>query len=129
MLIDKEQGKNMESNNLKKVRFGILGCGMIAKTHAAAIQSLPEAELAGAADFNWVAAERFCDQYGIHAYKSEQEMLEDSSIDVVCVCTPSHCHAGNAIRALQAGKHVVLEKPMALRTRFLSCTVDRRPEQ
>ena len=106
----------MESGNLKKIRFGILGCGMIAGTHAAAIESLEDAELAGAADFNPEAAERFGKKYGACAYSSEQEMLEDERIDVICVCTPSHCHAEYAIRALRAGKHVVLEKPMALNT-------------
>lgn len=106
----------MSLSEMKKFRFGILGCGMIAGVHAEAIQSLPEAELAGAADFNPDAAKRFCEKHGAHAYENEQAMLEDDSIDVVCICTPSHCHADNAIRALQHGKHVVLEKPMALNT-------------
>ena len=51
----------------KKFRFGILGCGMIASVHAEAILSLPDAELAGAADFNPEAAGRFCEKYGVHA--------------------------------------------------------------
>lgn len=106
----------MSLNEMKKFRFGILGCGMIAGVHAAAIESLEEAELAGAADFNPEAAKRFCEKYGAHAYENEMDMLADESIDVICICTPSHCHADNAIRALQHGKHVVLEKPMALNT-------------
>jgi len=104
----------MSLNDNKKLRFGILGCGMIANVHAAAIESLAEAELAGAADFNPEAAKKFCEKYGAHAYENEMDMLSDGRIDIVCICTPSHCHAENAIRALQHGKHVVLEKPMAL---------------
>jgi len=106
----------MSLKDNKKFRFGILGCGMIAGVHAAAIGSIEEAELAGAADFNPDAAKRFCEKWGAHSYASEEEMLCDESIDVICICTPSHCHADNAIRALQHGKHVVLEKPMALNT-------------
>lgn len=106
----------MSLKDKKVYRFGILGCGMISGVHAAALQSLDEAELAGAADYNREAAERFCAKYGGRAYEDELDMLMDDSIDVICVCTPSHCHADNAIRALQHGKHVVLEKPMALNT-------------
>jgi len=106
----------MSQKEKKGFRFGILGCGMIAGVHAEAIQSLEGAELAGAADFNPDAAQRFCDKWSAHPYASEEEMLSDESIDVICICTPSHCHADNAIRALQHGKHVVLEKPMALNT-------------
>lgn len=106
----------MSLNEMKKFRFGILGCGMIARVHAAAIQSLDQAELAGAADFSREAAQRFCGEFGGRIYESDQEMLADESIDVVCICTPSHCHADNAISALNHGKHVVLEKPMALNT-------------
>ena len=65
----------MSLNEMKKFRFGILGCGMIAGVHAAAIQSLNEAELAGAADFNQEAAKRFCEKYGAHAYENEADML------------------------------------------------------
>lgn len=111
----------MGLNEMKKFRIGILGCGMIAKTHAAATQSIPEAEFAGAADFNRDAAARFCGQYGGRVYENELEMMKDEGVDIICVCTPSHCHAENAIRALQHGKHVVLEKPMALNT----CEADK----
>ena len=108
--------KNTSSDIRRKYRFAILGCGMIANIHAAAIRSLPDAELIGAADAFPAAAQRFCEKYGIHAYESEEAMLNDANVDVVCICTPSHCHAPSAIRALQHGKHVALEKPMALNT-------------
>lgn len=103
-------------NGQKKLRFGILGCGMIAGVHADAIESLAGAELAGAADYHQEAAQWFCQKHGGRAYESEADMLQDESIDVICICTPSHCHADNAICALEHGKHVVLEKPMALTT-------------
>jgi len=100
----------------KTYRFAILGCGMIAQIHAAAIDSLPDAELIGCADAFPAAAQRFAEKYGIRAYADEVELLNDENVDVVCICTPSHCHADSAIRALERGKHVALEKPMALNT-------------
>ncbi len=107
---------NTSSDIRRKYRFAILGCGMIASIHAVAIQSLPDAELIGAADAFPEAAQRFCEKYGIRAYESEADLLRDAAVDVVCICTPSHCHAESAIRALESGKHVALEKPMALST-------------
>lgn len=102
----------MNSTN-RKIKFGILGCGMIANVHAEAISRIPNAELVGVADNNFSFAESFAEKRGVKAFNDYQAMLS-SDIDVVCVCTPSCFHAPNAIDALKAGKHVVLEKPMAL---------------
>ena len=100
----------------KKLRFGILGCGMIAKFHADAITSLENAILFGAADNNPATAQKYAAKYGIKAYGDYDQMLNDPQIDAVCICTPSGFHAENALKALKAGKNVVLEKPMALNT-------------
>ncbi len=97
-----------------KLNFGILGCGMIANFHAKAIQSLDNAVLYGVADNDFNRAQGFAENYSIKAYKTYEDMLSDSEIDAVCVCTPSFFHAENAIDALRANKHVVLEKPMAI---------------
>lgn len=95
-------------------RFGILGCGMIANIHARAIQALPEAELLGVADHKPEMAKSFAEKFGGKSYESYAQMLSDDLLDVVCICTPSCFHVQNAIEALEMGKHVVLEKPMAL---------------
>lgn len=87
---------------------------MIASFHAQAIRSLDDACLMGAADHAPARAQDFAGQYGIKAYDSYEQMLADEKIDVVCICTPSSFHADNAIAALNAGKFVVLEKPMAI---------------
>ena len=96
--------------------FGILGCGMIANVHAAALAGIENAVLLGVADNNEAYAQRFAEKNGVKAYKNYEEMLNDPQIDVVCICTPSCFHATNAMEAMRAGKHVVLEKPMALST-------------
>lgn len=100
----------------KQYRFGIIGSGMISNIHAIAIQSLPQGELAGVADYSMERAEAFAEKYGIRAYKDVEQLLADDAIDIVCICTPSGFHAEQTLAALKAGKHVVLEKPMALTT-------------
>lgn len=100
---------------MKKIfNFGIVGCGAAAITHARLLKELEGARLLGVADKNTDAAKGFADEYGAKAYESYEAMLSDPDIDVITVATPSYFHKENAIAALEAGKHVVLEKPMAL---------------
>ena len=94
-------------------KFGILGCGMIANIHALAIKGIENAKLVGVADNKKEYAENFAQKHGVKAFDSFEEMLAEKEIDVVCICTPSCFHAPNAIQAMENGKHVVLEKPMA----------------
>lgn len=101
---------------MKKYQFGIVGCGVIAPLHAQAIAALPNAVLRGAVSSKIADTKEFVGRFGGIAYSSFQAMLQDPEIDVVCICTPSLLHAPQAIAALRSGKHVVLEKPMALNT-------------
>lgn len=101
---------------MKKTRFGIYGCGIIAKTHANVIKEIEKAELYACADLSQKAAQAFAENLAIKAFTSLDEMLECNDIDVICVCTPSGTHADIAIKILNAGKNVVLEKPMAIKT-------------
>ena len=97
----------------KKIRFGILGCGAIARFHADAIGRIENASLIGVANASQERAQRFAQEYHVKAYTDFSRMLADENVDAVCICTPSGFHAENAIEALRAHKHVVLEKPMA----------------
>ncbi|MBQ8309936.1 MAG: Gfo/Idh/MocA family oxidoreductase [Clostridia bacterium] len=99
---------------MENIRFGIIGCGVIAEAHALSIAEIKGAELIGLFDRNRDRAEAFAARYGIQAYPSYASMLADETIDAVCICTPSGLHADQAVQALREGKHVVLEKPMAL---------------
>ncbi len=96
------------------LRFGILGSGLAAGFHAEALTKMQDAVLAGVADRDYGRAVAFAEKYGAKSYSSLGAMLGDSEIDAVCVCTPSGFHADQAIEILKMGKHVVLEKPMAL---------------
>ena len=96
-----------------KMKFGIIGAGMVAHMHATALADSDIGELIAVADNNFEAAKAFAEKWGVTAYENYDKMLE-SDIEVVCICTPSCFHVENAIQALKCGKHAVVEKPMAL---------------
>lgn len=96
--------------------FGIIGCGMIAKTHIAAIADIADAKLVGVYDKNQTAGKKFAEDNNTIFFQSLDEMLLCEDIDILTICTPSGLHADLAIKALMAGKNVVVEKPMALTT-------------
>ena len=101
---------------MKDIRFGIVGCGVVSHSHVAALLACDGAVLVGVFDRNASKREEFAARYGVRPYASYASMLADGEIDAVCICTPSGLHADQAIQALREGKHVVLEKPMALTT-------------
>ena len=99
---------------MNMLRFAIIGCGAISDWHARSILALDGLELVGASDVFRPSLERFTQKYGIRAYDSAEQLLADPSVDAVCICTPSGYHAKFAVDAANAGKHVLVEKPMAL---------------
>lgn len=98
----------------KKIRFAIIGCGRIAPKHAESIVALPEAELVAVCDIISEKAQAFAEKYGAEPYTDYLEMLKRSDIDVVTIATSSGVHAEIGIAAAEAGKHVLVEKPMAM---------------
>jgi len=96
----------------EKLRFGILGCGVIGPHHARAIAGLDGAELVAVADVVPELAEKLAGEHECSPYAGLEEMLSSVDLDAVCVCTPSGMHAEDAITALETGKHVVVEKPV-----------------
>lgn len=102
----------MENN--QKLRFAIIGCGRIAPKHAESIVALDEAELVAVCDIVPEKAQAFADKYKAKPYLSYQEMLDKEDIDVVTIATESDLHAPIGIYAAQKGKHVMVEKPMAM---------------
>lgn len=97
----------------ERIRFGVLGCGVIGPHHAQAIAGLPDdAVLVAVADRHLDRVEKLARQYSVAAYSSLNELLSHPELDAVCICTPSGEHAAAGIAALDAGKHVVVEKPV-----------------
>jgi len=92
--------------------FGIVGTGVIAAMHAAAIAILPRARLVAVTDVAGKAAAAFAAARGCAAEPSLDQLLARPDVDVVCVCVPSGLHAEVGVRAAMAGKHLVVEKPI-----------------
>ena len=101
----------------KKLRLGIIGCGGIANgKHMPSLSSLDNVELVAFCDIIGEKAETAAKEYGAKGsktYLDYTELLKDKTIDVIHVCTPNSSHAEITIAALEAGKHVMCEKPMA----------------
>ena len=96
------------------INVGIIGCGKIAqKRHIPEYLANPDANIVGYYDLNKARAEEIALNFGGVAFDSIDDMLADPVIDAVSVCTANHTHAAITIQALQAGKHVLCEKPMA----------------
>jgi predicted dehydrogenase len=99
----------------RKIRFGIVGCGAIGPTHAGAIQQIADAELVAVADVIGNRANSVADKFHIRKiYSDQRELFGDPEVDVVCLCTPSGMHGDGAVAAMEAGKHVIVEKPMEI---------------
>lgn len=99
---------------VNSVRVGIVGCGMIANFHAHAIRQVEDLVLAGACSRSDASAEKFCAAQHIRKFDTYTDMLASEEIDAVSLCTPSGDHCGQILRALEAGKHVIVEKPMCI---------------
>lgn len=101
-------------SKVEPLRYGIVGCGIIAEVHASEMVKIPEAELIAVCDSKPEQAARFSAQYGAAAYTDLDAFLARADLEAVCICTPSGLHVEQAIRAAKAGKHVLCEKPMSI---------------
>ena len=99
----------------KNIGFAILGTGMVADFHKQAIAANAElgARLVAVSYYTPAEYDDISARFGVPCV-SQQQMLADPDVDVVCICTPSGQHSQQAISAAEAGKHVLVEKPMAL---------------
>jgi len=102
---------------MTKIKVGIIGCGGIGKgKHMPALKAVKEAEMVAFCDIVIEKAEKAAKEFGTadaKVYLDYKELLKDKSIDVIHVCTPNRSHAEITIDSLEAGKHVMCEKPMA----------------
>jgi len=89
---------------------------MIGKFHAQAINAMENGELGGVADQVFERAQAFEKEFGVKAYESVDAMLADPAIEVVTIGTPSGAHLEPGMAAIEAGKHVIIEKPLEVTT-------------
>lgn len=96
----------------KALGIGILGCGTIGPLHAEAVQGVAGARLVAVADRLADRAQKLAFDHGVEACGSVAELLAVPGVDVVCICTPSGTHAELGSQVADAGRHVVVEKPI-----------------
>lgn len=100
---------------MKKLGLGLIGCGALGKTHADCVAKIPEASFLAYADVSEAAAKACLDQYGgDYATTDAGRIFSDKNIDAVYICTRHDSHAALAVAAARAGKHILIEKPLAL---------------
>ena len=98
---------------MDKLKFAIIGCGRIALRHADIISSI--AELSAVCDIKPDRAKALAEKHSCRSYKNIEELLKkENEVNVVSVCTPNSLHSAHTILSLNAGKHVLCEKPMAI---------------
>ncbi|MHC4481494.1 MAG: Gfo/Idh/MocA family protein [Planctomycetota bacterium] len=97
-----------------KVRYGVIGCGVIGPVHADAVVQQPDAALVASCDVIRERAERCAEQFGGAAHADYREMLAGERLDAVSVCTPHDNHAETTVACLEAGVDVLCEKPLAI---------------
>ena len=99
---------------MNTINFAIVGCGRIAQRHAEHINNTIGCNLVATCDIEFEKAQKLADAYGSIPYSSIEELLENKNVDILSICSPNGLHAHHSILGLNAGKHVLCEKPMAL---------------
>ncbi|MEM1517884.1 MAG: Gfo/Idh/MocA family oxidoreductase [Nitrososphaerota archaeon] len=97
-----------------KLGVAVIGYGFMGTTHISAWRYIDDCEVKAVVGRNLEKAKEVAKKFGIEAYKDAEEVLRRKDIDIVDVCTPTHTHANYSITSMNAGKHVFLEKPIAL---------------
>jgi len=98
------------------ISFALLGCGRIGERHAEHISA--QGKLTAVCDVDETKAKRLAEKYTVPYYRSHTELLsKNSGMEVISICTPNGLHARHSIDSLNAGYHVLCEKPMALTTK------------
>ncbi|WP_129667470.1 Gfo/Idh/MocA family protein [Phytoactinopolyspora endophytica] len=96
-----------------RIRVAVVGLGAIGQEHAAIVHGYPGSELAGVVEPQPEVCGQVASQYGVPAYPDIATVLADDAVDAVSLCTPDHLHFDDACQVIAAGKHLLLEKPIA----------------
>jgi len=99
---------------MSKLQVGVIGVGFWGRNHARVFHELPNAELKAVCDVNKERVRELVKKYSINGYTDSQELLKREDVDAVSICTWSTALAKEAVKSLNAGKHVFIEKPMAI---------------
>lgn len=98
---------------MPKLKTALVGCGKVGHLHAKALASLAESEFVAVCARSREKARAFAETYGVTPYDDVRAMVERSGAQIVCICTQHPQHAAPTVAALEAGAHVLVEKPLA----------------
>ncbi len=99
---------------MDSIGTALIGCGKVADAHAQAYKALPESRFVGVYDMQFARAEALAARYGVRAYRDLEELLHDSQVKAVSICTPHPTHTELVVACAQSGIHALIEKPMAV---------------
>jgi UDP-N-acetylglucosamine 3-dehydrogenase len=98
---------------MKKLKVAVIGIGFWGRNHVRVFQELPQTELVGICDVNTERVSALAKELKIEGYTDSNQLLKREDLDAVSICTWTTAHAEESTRALNAGKHVLVEKPIA----------------
>lgn len=96
------------------MKVAVIGCGNISRLHFSALNEIPDVEIVGAVDIRPERADAKASQFGAKAYGGIDELFANEKVDVVHICTPHYLHTPMAVKAMQNGANVLIEKPCSV---------------
>jgi len=102
---------------MEQVRLGVIGCGGMAQAHMRYFDSIDGLKFAAAADAFAANLQRVTEQYGVRGFESGEALIKSGAVDAIMICTPHYFHPALSIAGLEAGLHVLTEKPVAVTTK------------
>src|SRR5262245_58846237 len=107
-------GRCINGECMERVRIGVIGCGAISGQYLTMAKNFPSIEIAGCSDIDLDRARARAKEFGITRACGVDELLSDGSIEIILNLTIPGAHVPVTIRAIEAGKHAYVEKPLAL---------------
>ena len=98
---------------MRKVGFGVIGTGFWGRNHARVLSELDNTRLIAVCDVDASRAEAIGKKHDVYWCSSDEDLLKMRDVEAVCICTPTMTHAKIALKSIQSGRHVLIEKPMA----------------
>jgi len=105
----------MNHQQQEKIKFALIGCGAIANKHVAALERIENGEVVGGYDIDAESRTAFTEKHSLPVFSNVEEMIEKTNPNVLNILTPSGNHAENVLELIPYKKHLVVEKPLALR--------------
>ena len=99
---------------MRKIRTAIIGCGKVSDLHADALGMTPEADFVAVYSRDREKSRRYAEKYGVRGFSDIREMISQAGVEVAIICTPHPAHRSAAVAAIEAGAHVLVEKPLAV---------------